>query len=87
MSQVEKLIARFLCKPKVLVWKELVMILRFYGYDELPGGKTGGSRIKFSDQQKRVISLHKPHPTPVVKRYVIEQIITIRKENGKIKND
>jgi hypothetical protein len=87
MSQTEKLIAHFLCKPKDLTWKELVLILRFYGYDELPPGKTGGSRIKFSDRLNRIISLHKPHPTPIVKLFVIEQIITTLKENGQIKND
>ncbi len=87
MSQIEKLITRFLCKPRDLTWNELVLVLRFYGYDELPPGRTGGSRCKFSDRQKRIISLHKPHPTPIVKLYVIEQIITTLKENGQIKND
>lgn len=87
MSQIEKLVARFLCKPRDLTWNELVLILRFYGYSELPPGKTGGSRSKFSDRQNRIISLHKPHPTPIVKLYVIEQIITTLKENGQIKND
>ncbi len=84
MSQIEKLLLRFKSKPKDLTWNELVLVLRFYGYDELPCGKTGGSRVKFADRQKRIISLHKPHPTPIVKLYVIEQIITTLKENGQI---
>lgn len=87
MSQIEKLVVRFLCRAKDLTWKELVLVLRFYGYEALPPGKTGGSRIKFSDQRKRIISLHKPHLTPIVKLYVIEQIISTLKENGQIKND
>lgn len=87
MSQIEKLLARFQSKPKNLLWKELILILRFYGYEELPPGKTGGSRVKFADCQRQIISLHKPHPTPIVKSYVIEQIITTLKENGKINND
>ncbi|MCF0069043.1 type II toxin-antitoxin system HicA family toxin [Dyadobacter sp. CY261] len=81
------MIARFLCRPKDLIWQELVLFLRFYGYKELPPGKTGGSRIKLCDRQKRIISWHKPHPTPIVKLYVIEQVITTLKENGQIKND
>jgi hypothetical protein len=87
MSQTEKLLARFLSKPKDLTWKELVNILAFFGYQELPAGKTGGSRRKFADYDKRIISLHKPHPGQIVKMYVIEQIIANLKENGKIKND
>ena len=86
MSQIEKLLSRFICKPRDLTWKELVLILKFYGYNELPPGKTGGSRVKFSNWQNRIISLHRPHPTPIVKLYVIEQIITTLKENGQIKN-
>lgn len=73
-------------KPKDLTWNELLLILRFYGYEELPPGKTGGSRVKFADYEKRIISVHKPHPSPIVKSYVIEQIIATLKENGKIKN-
>ncbi|MGV3601541.1 MAG: type II toxin-antitoxin system HicA family toxin [Dyadobacter fermentans] len=87
MTQIEKLLTRFHSKPKNLLWRELILILKFYGYEELPPGKTGGSRIKFADHEKRIISLHKPHPTPIVKSYVIDQIITTLKENGKIKND
>lgn len=87
MGQIEKLLLRFMSKPKDFTWNELLLVLRFHGYEELPSGKMGGSRVKFADYQKRIISLHKPHPTPVVKSYVIEQIITTLKENGKIKND
>lgn len=87
MSQIEKLLLRFMGKSKDFTWNELLLVLRFYGYEELSPGKTGGSRVKFADYQKRIISLHKPHPTPIVKSYVIEQIITTLKENGKIKND
>ncbi|SEJ19773.1 HicA toxin of toxin-antitoxin [Dyadobacter sp. SG02] len=86
MSQIEKLVLRFMSKPKDLTWNELLLILRFYGYEELPPGKTGGSRVKFADYEKRIISVHKPHPSPIVKSYVIEQIIATLKENGKIKN-
>jgi len=38
-------------------------------------GKTGGSRVKFLDEEKRIINLHKPHPDNIVKQYVIKQIL------------
>ncbi len=85
MGRLDKLITRFLRKPKDLTWDELVSVLAYYGYYELPAGKTGGSRRKFCDADKVIISLHKPHPKPIVKSYVIEQVLVHLKEKGKLK--
>lgn len=70
-----------------MTWDELVSVLGHYGYTEIPTGKTGGSRRKFCDADKVIISLHKPHPKPIVKAYVIEQILDHLKEKGKLKDD
>lgn len=85
LSKLDKLIARFLSKPKDLTWDELVVVLSYYGYSEIPSGKTGGSRRKFMDEDKVIISLHKPHPKPIVKLYVIGQLLDHLKEKGKLK--
>jgi len=85
LSKIDKLIARFLNRPKDLTLDELVAILSYYGYQELPAGKTGGSRRKFSDANNIIISLHKPHPRPIVKSYVIDQILEHLKEKGQLK--
>lgn len=87
MGKIDKLIKRFLIKPKDLTWSELIMVLNHYGYYEISTGKTGGSRRKFSDNNKTIISFHKPHPKLIVKIYVIEQVIDHLKEKGKIRND
>lgn len=84
MSKIEKLIAIFLSKPKDLTWEELIIVLRFYGFEELPTEKTSGSRRKFTDKNKDIISLHKPHPKPIVKYYLIEQVLEYLKEKGKL---
>ncbi|MEO6687133.1 MAG: type II toxin-antitoxin system HicA family toxin [Dyadobacter sp.] len=84
MSKINKLVIRFLSKPKDLTWDELVLVLNFYGYTEIAAGKTAGSRRKFSDENKFIITLHKPHPKMIVKTYVIDQLIIILKENRKI---
>jgi len=76
---------RFSNKPKDLTWDELVLILAYYGYYELPTGKTGGSRRKFMNAEQGVLSIHKPHPKLIVKGYVIEQLIVQLKEKGKLK--
>jgi hypothetical protein len=85
MSKIEKLISRFLKRPKDLTWDELVAILDYYGYNELPSGKTGGSRRKFANNNNIIISLHKPHPRLIVKSYVIDQVLDHLKEKGQLK--
>jgi predicted RNA binding protein YcfA (HicA-like mRNA interferase family) len=76
MSKIEKLIERFKTIPKDFTWDELVKVLRYFGYQEFSSkGKTGGSRRKFVNEKKEVISLHKPHPGNIVKQYVIRDVI------------
>lgn len=76
MGKIEKLIIKFKSNPKDLTWEELKKVLSYYGFREInKKGKTGGSRVKFSDVEKRIINLHKPHPTNIVKQYVIKQIL------------
>ena len=85
MSKIDKLIIRFLKKPKDFTWDELTLILEYYGFTEIAAGKTGGSRRKFVDATQLIISLHKPHPKPIVKHYVLEQVMETLKDNGKLK--
>jgi hypothetical protein len=87
MSKNSKLVDRFLSKPKDLTWDEMVKILATYGYTEIKTGKTGGSRRKFVDDSKNVLSLHKPHPSNIVKPYAIQQTIDTLKDRGQIKNE
>jgi len=84
MSKIQKLIEKIQEKPKDFTWDELVRLLSYFGYSELKSGKTGGSRRKFGNKEKYIISLHKPHPGNIVKGYVIEQINQFLKEKGHI---
>lgn len=84
MSKADKLIARLLSLPKDFTWEELSTVLKYFGYSEISTGKTGGSRRKFVNEQKSVISLHKPHPGNIVKRYALEIVITALREKGKL---
>jgi len=87
MSQIQKLIKRLLSNPTDFTWDELVKLLSHFGYKELKKGKTGGARRKFADNTKDVISLHKPHPSNVVKHYAVDDVVQKLKERGKIKDD
>jgi hypothetical protein len=82
MSKRDKLIQRFLSKPADFSWSELKSLLEGLGYQQTSSGKTGGSRVKFFHPEKPPIILHKPHPAPLLKRYLIEQITEFLKKEG-----
>lgn len=85
MSSKDKLITKFRSKPKDFTWDELTRLLNNLNFKEISQGKTGGSRRKFCHQETGVIiNLHKPHPSPIIKSYLIEQIIKKLEEEGLI---
>lgn len=73
MTRFEKLLRRFLSKPKDFSYDELTRLLRSFGYVEQQGA---GSRIVFSNERlQHGIKLHKPHPTKILKKYQIDLVI------------
>lgn len=86
MSKKEKLVDRLLSIPSDFTWDELVKVLASYGYEEFNKGKTSGSRRKFIDENKNIISgIHKPHPGNIVKKYALREVVAQLKEKGKIR--
>ena len=75
---------RLKSRPKDFTWAELQQIMGHFGYKEVAGG---GSRRKFVDNTNHIISLHKPHPGNVLKRYQINDVIDALNERGKLNND
>jgi hypothetical protein len=83
MSKEEKLIKRFLSRPKDFTYDELRKLLNGLGYIEDQKGKTSGSRVAFINQSsKHLISLHKPHPSNVLKMYQLDLVRTELEEKG-----
>lgn len=82
MGKREKLLSRFLSKPTDFTWSELSKLLGGFGYEQISAGKTGGSRVRFINPNYPPIILHKPHPKPVLKRYQLEAIISLLKQEG-----
>jgi hypothetical protein len=79
MSAKKKRYERFLSCPGDLSWAELTAVLTDLGYTDITEG--AGSRVKYRGKGLPKLSLHKPHNPPVVRRYVIRQIlVTLRKE-------
>jgi hypothetical protein len=82
MSKFEKVLKRLKTKPSDFTWHEVKTIFSHFGYVEIKGS---GSRRKFySPKSKAIISLHEPHPSPIIKHYVINLIIEHFKEEGLI---
>jgi hypothetical protein len=80
MSKKEKLISRLLLKPKDFTWGELVTVLGYFGFEQMNADKTSGSRVRFTHERYPPITLHKPHPTVLLKKYQIEELVSFLKE-------
>ncbi|MDR1593401.1 MAG: type II toxin-antitoxin system HicA family toxin [Prevotellaceae bacterium] len=84
MSTKEKLIERFKQQPKDFTFDELVRLFQIFGFTIDNKGKTSGSRLLFEKNDKSYV-VHKPHPSNIVKRYVMKQILDYLIGNGFIK--
>lgn len=83
MSKDEKLLKRFLARPKNFTYDELRKLLKSFGYAEDQQGKTSGSRVAFyNENTQHIIRLHKPHPGNELKMYQIDLIREELKERG-----
>lgn len=75
MSKKEKLIARLKEKPKDFTFEEVIQLMGYFDYKIVSSGKTGGSRVAFSNDRKDYIRMHKPHPRSILKAYQVQNLI------------
>lgn len=74
MSKKDKLVERLLKRPKDFTFDEMESLLSYFGYQLKQGGV--GSGVKFIKHgSNEVINFHKPHPSGILKRYVLDQVI------------
>jgi hypothetical protein len=84
MAKFEKLIARFLAKPKDFRYDELKNLLRQFNYEEVKTGRTAGSRRKFAHKEtKHVIGIHEPHDGKL-KHYQLDDVENALRDQGLI---
>lgn len=75
MGTKEKLIERFKNKPKDFSFDELSRLFKILGFDLTNKGATSGSRIEFINKDKNISYIaHKPHPSNIIKSYVLRQV-------------
>lgn len=85
MSGKEKLITRLKSKPKDFTYEEFRTLLKGLGYIEDNRGKTSGSRVAFIHKNtKKIISIHRPHPSNIMKMYLVLELLEDLDRNGEI---
>ncbi|HDR51063.1 MAG TPA: type II toxin-antitoxin system HicA family toxin [Mariniphaga anaerophila] len=74
MTKKEKLLSRFLSMPSDFHYDEMANVLNYFGFHEIKKGKTSGSRVKFINTDGKIIIMHKPHPSGILKKYQLKQV-------------
>jgi hypothetical protein len=80
VSRFDKILKRFLSKPKDFTWNELVFFLTNLGFTLITGS---GSRRKFI-KGNVILILHEPHPRKTILVCYIKEIIDTLKKEGLI---
>ena len=85
MGQKEKLIKKLRSNPKDFTFDEAEKLLGYFSYHKNDKGRTSGSRVMFeSDEYKKKIILHKPHPRKELLQYQVKQLIQQLEKEGLI---
>ena len=83
LGQKEKLIQKLKSKLKNFTYDEAVTLLGYFDYYMDNKGRTSGSRVMFTNlQRKTKILLHKPHPQKELRAYQIKQLIEQLEQEG-----
>lgn len=86
MNRKDKLLERFCRMPKDFTFDEMVTLFRDKGFVISNKGATSGSRIEFYNEEKGLsYIMHKPHPSNIIKGYVMKQVLTFLNLNGLLK--
>ncbi len=85
MGQFQKAIERIKRMPKDYTYDEARSLLKKLGFEESNKGKTSGSRVLFyRASDKKVIGLHKPHPSPDMDIASVKQLKEYLESIGEI---
>lgn len=84
MSKHQKLIERLKSRPRDFTFQELETLLKGFGYRISNSGKTSGSAMRFVHPDHQLIRLHKPHPSPTLKGYVVDAVLEVLHSEGLI---
>jgi len=81
VSRKEKLLARLLSLPSDFTWDEAVRLLKQCNFEQL---NNSGSRRKFRHIDGVKLSIHEPHPEPILKNYALKDMIDALQNSGEL---
>ena len=82
MNKRDKLLQRFCNNPKDFTFEEMESLFHSFGFETFNKGATSGSRIEFYNKEKEIsYIMHKPHPSNIIKGYVMKQVMMFLKAN------
>jgi len=86
MNKKEKLIKRFRTLPRDFTFDEVVTLFQGCGFTLENKGSTSGSRVKFyNESDQNAYIMHKPHPSNIIKGYMMRDILNYLLKNNYIK--
>ena len=85
MNKKEKLIMRFRTLPRDFTFDEVVALFQGCGFTLENKGATSGSRVKFfNERDQNAYIMHKPHPSNIIKGYMMRDILNYLLKNNYI---
>ena len=85
MNRKEKLIKRFRTLPRDFTFEEVVTLFQVCGFTLENKGSTSGSRNRFyNETDQNAYIMHKPHPSNIIKGYIMRDILTFLIKNNYI---
>lgn len=88
MNKKEKLLKRFRTLPRDFTFDEVVALFQMYGFTLENKGATSGSRVKFyNEADQNAYIMHKPHPSNIIKGYMMRDILNYLIKNDYIKQE
>ena len=86
INKKEKLIKRFRTLPKDFTFEEVEALFNGCGFTLENKGATSGLRVKFyNEKDQNSYIMHKPHPSNIIKGYIMRDILNYLLKNGYIK--
>jgi hypothetical protein len=85
VNRKEKLIKRFRTLPRDFTFEEVVTLFQGCGFTLENKGSTSDSRIRFyNETDQNAYIMHKPHPSNIIKEYIMRDILTFLIKNNYI---
>lgn len=88
MNKRQKLLQRFRNLPRDFTFDEMVALFSQFGFEQNNKGATSGSRVEFiNSKDNKSYIMHKPHPSNIIKGYVMRQVFNYLESNGYLKKE